>query len=136
VPAAYRAEPPTVVNITANGSDGPVTLNSGAPLLVEISADVSAVQLATAIVRPRRCHAVRHLVEQEFSCSSFHSPAQSHMLRSPRGEKGECMTMTKVSVQTAVGSVNRLVVHACDGYCSSKSSIAAVIPSGSYSRAI
>jgi hypothetical protein len=46
----YRAEPPTVVNVTANGSDGPVALGAGAPLLVEISADVSGLQLAAANV--------------------------------------------------------------------------------------
>jgi len=42
----YCADPPTVVNITANGSDGPITLAPGAPLLIEISIDVSGVQLA------------------------------------------------------------------------------------------
>jgi hypothetical protein len=46
----YRADPPTVVNITANGSDGPITLAPGAPLLIAISIDVSGVQLAAANV--------------------------------------------------------------------------------------
>jgi hypothetical protein len=44
----YRADPPTVVNITANGSEGPITLAPGAPLLIEISVDVSGAQLPTA----------------------------------------------------------------------------------------
>jgi hypothetical protein len=46
----YRADPPTVVNITANGSDGPIAVAAGAPLLIEIGVDVSGAQLATANV--------------------------------------------------------------------------------------
>jgi hypothetical protein len=53
----YRADPPTAVSITASGSEGPIALAPGDPLLIEIGVDVSGAQLAAAQRRDRRLDA-------------------------------------------------------------------------------